>query len=68
MGVSLDCAPSSHGAGFGVNFVVMKFAAAVIKVAVLANARCIGRVQGHRRQPSCSNGNENDRPHCGLHT
>jgi hypothetical protein len=42
MGVSLDCAPSAHGAGFGVNFIVMKFAATVIKVAVLAYASRIG--------------------------
>jgi hypothetical protein len=68
MAVSLDCAPGSHRARFGVNSVVMKLAAAVVEVTILAYAGCVGMVQRYRCEPGCANSSESNCPHLSLHT
>jgi hypothetical protein len=68
MGVSLDCAPGSHGARFGVNSVVMKFAAAVVEVTILAYAGGVGMVQRYRCERGCADGSKHNCPHLSLHT
>jgi hypothetical protein len=68
MGVSLDCAPGSHGARFGVNSVVMKLAAAVVEVTILAYAGCVGMVQRYRCERGCADGCESNCSHLSLQT
>jgi len=50
IGVCLDRAPRSHGTGFGLQFVMMKFAAAVMDVAALTYASRTGWVRHTNRQ------------------